>query len=224
MKRVLLSWSSGKDAAWALHALRQAPDLEVVGLLTTLNGAHDRVAMHAVRRTLLRAQADAAGLPVREVDLPWPCSNDDYERIMADVCERAVLDGVTHMAFGDLFLDDVREYRETRLRGTGLEPLFPLWGRDTKALALDMIDAGLEAVLTCVDPAQLDGGFVGRAFDRALLAALPAAVDPCGERGEFHTFVRAGPMFRHPLDVRVGEIVERDGFRFADVRLEEGDR
>ncbi len=197
--------------------LRRESDVEVVGLLTTLNGAHDRVAMHAVRRTLLRAQAEAVGLPVREVDLPWPCSNDDYERIMGGVCEAAVADGVTHMAFGDLFLRDVREYREARLRGTGLEALFPLWGRDTAALALEMVGAGLEAVLTCVDPTQLDGAFVGRAFDGALLDALPAGVDPCGERGEFHTFVHAGPMFARPLEVRVGEVVERDGFRFADV-------
>jgi uncharacterized protein (TIGR00290 family) len=217
MKRVLLSWSSGKDAAWALHTLRQTPDVAIVGLLTTLNGAHERVAMHAVRRSLLRAQAGAVGLPVREVDLPWPCSNDEYERIMAGVCAAAVADGVTHIAFGDLFLSDVRAYREERLRGTGLEPLFPLWGQDTAALAREMVGAGLQAVLTCVDPEQLDPACVGRAFDRNLLDALPAHVDPCGERGEFHTFVHAGPMFTHPLDVRVGELVERDGFWFVDV-------
>jgi uncharacterized protein (TIGR00290 family) len=219
MKRVLLSWSSGKDAAWTLRTLRRDPGVDVVGLLTTLNGTHDRVAMHAVRRSLLRLQADAVGLPVREVDLPWPCSNDDYERIMAGVYEEAVADGVTHLAFGDLFLDDVRRYRIDRLRGTGIEPLFPLWGLDTAVLARGMVDAGLEAVLTCVDPGQLDPGFVGRAFDQALLDGLPAGVDPCGERGEFHTFVHAGPMFARPLAVRVGERVERDGFHFADVDL-----
>jgi uncharacterized protein (TIGR00290 family) len=200
-----------------LHSLRALPDVEVVGLLTTVNAEHDRVAMHAVRRTLLRMQADAVGLGVREIDLPWPCSNEDYERIMAGACAEAVADGVTHVAFGDLFLDDVRAYRVEKMRGTGLEPLFPLWGRDTAELASEMIETGLRAILTCVDPEQLDPSFAGRELDRRLLADLPESVDPCGERGEFHTFVHAGPMFRHTLDVRVGMRVERDGFHFADV-------
>ncbi|MCB9895307.1 MAG: adenine nucleotide alpha hydrolase [Planctomycetes bacterium] len=217
MKKVLLSWSSGKDSAWTLHALRQLPDIELVGLLTTLNKTHDRVAMHAVRRELLRAQADAAGLPLREVDLPWPCTNEDYEQLMKAACEQAVADGVTHMAFGDLFLEDVRDYRVEKLKGTGLEPIFPLWGRRTPELAREMIAGGLRAYLTCVDPKQLDARFVGREFNADLLADLPASIDPCGERGEFHSFVFEGPMFRAPIDVRLGEVVTRDGFTFADV-------
>jgi uncharacterized protein (TIGR00290 family) len=216
MKRVLLSWSSGKDSAWALHTLRQTADVEVVGLLTTLNEVFDRVAMHAVRRELLQAQAAAAGLPLREVMLPWPCPNDEYERRMSAATMQARADGVTHIAFGDLFLEDVRAYREEKLSGTGIEPLFPIWGRDTRDLAREMIDAGLEAVLTCVDPRQLDPVFVGTEF-RDAVARLPAGVDPCGERGEFHTFVHAGPMFARPLRIEVGERVERDGFWFADV-------
>ena len=217
MKKVLLSWSSGKDSAWTLHALRQMPDVEIVGLLTTLNKTHDRVAMHAVRRELLRAQAAAAGLPLREVDLPWPCTNEDYERLMKAACEQAVADGVTHIAFGDLFLEDVRDYRIEKLKGTGLEPIFPLWGRKTPELAREMIAGGLRAYLTCVDPKQLDARFVGREFNADLLADLPASIDPCGERGEFHSFVIAGPMFSKLVEVEVGERVERDGFAFADL-------
>lgn len=217
MKRVLLSWSSGKDSAWTLHTLRQMPDVEVVGLLTTLNVAADRVAMHAVRRELLRLQADAAGLPVREVDLPWPCSNEDYERLMAGACAQAVADGVTHMAFGDLFLEDVRQYRTDKLKGTGLEPIFPIWGKDTKLLAHEMVESGVRAIITCVDPNQLDPSFVGREFNAAFLRELPDGVDSCGERGEFHSFVYAGPMLRTSLNVKAGELVERDGFTFADV-------
>ncbi len=219
MKRVLLSWSSGKDCAWALHRLRRAPDVEVVALLTTFNEAADRVAMHAVRRELVTAQAAAAGLPLWPVELPWPCPNDAYEARMTVAIDRARADGVTHVAFGDLHLADVRAYREQRLAGTGLTPLFPLWGAadDTPALAGEMLAAGLRAVLTCVDPRQLPAAFVGRTWDRELVASLPGGVDPCGERGEFHTFCVAGPMFASPLAVRVGETVERDGFAFADV-------
>lgn len=212
-----MSWSSGKDAAWTLHTLRQRPDVEVVGLLTTLNGAAGRVAMHAVRRELVRAQARAAGLPLREVDLPWPCSNEDYQRRMAEACARAADDGVTHIAFGDLFLEDVRQYRIDSLRRTGLEPLFPLWHRETRPLAEEMLRGGLRAIVTCVDPKQLDPAFVGREVDRRFLDDLPEGVDPCGERGEFHSFVFAGPMFRHALDVEVGRRVQRDGFHFIDV-------
>jgi len=213
---VMLSWSSGKDSAWTLHTLRQQ-GVNVVGLLTTLNSTHDRVAMHAVRRQLLRAQAEAAGLPLLEVDLPWPCSNEIYEQRMTEACAKAKSMGVTHMAFGDLFLEDVRKYRVDKLKPTGLEPIFPLWGRPTPALAQEMIAGGLRAVLTCVDPKQIDAKFVGRQFDARLLADLPATCDPCGERGEFHSFVYAGPMFKTPLNVKVGEIVTRDGFTFADV-------
>lgn len=221
MKRVLLSWSSGKDSAWSLHVLRQDPSLEVVGLLTTLNEAFDRVAMHAVRRELLEAQAVATGLPLQVIPIPWPCSNEQYETIMADVCVRARLNGIDAVAFGDLFLGDIRAYRERQLRGTGLEPLFPLWNLDTWVLARDMIVGGLRAKLTCVDPKRLALGFAGRDFDQQFLNELPLGVDPCGENGEFHSFVYAAPVFDKTLPIRMGEIVERDGFVFADVLPEE---
>ena len=222
MKRVLLSWSSGKDSAWTLHVLRQQKDVELAGLLTTFNAAAGRVAMHAVRRELVEAQAAAAALPLWSVELPWPCSNAQYEARMHDVIERARQAGITHIAFGDLFLEDIRAYRERQLAGTGLEPLFPIWGTpaDTPALARRMLAADLRAVLTCVDPKQLEGRFVGRWFDAELLTDLPASVDPCGERGEFHTFCCAGPMFTAPIAVQLGEAVLRDGFWFVDVLAE----
>jgi len=215
--KTLLAWSSGKDSAWALHTLRQTPGVEVVGLLTTVNAAADRVAMHAVRRALLEAQARAAGLPLQVVPLPWPCSNAEYEQAMTAALAEALARGVEAVAFGDLFLEDVRRYREERLVGTGLVPLFPLWGRPTAALAREMLAAGLEARLTCVDPRALDASFCGRAFDANLLADLPASVDPCGEQGEFHTFAWTGPMFHEPVRVSVGETVTRDGFVFTDL-------
>jgi uncharacterized protein (TIGR00290 family) len=218
--RVLLAWSSGKDSAHALPVLRRRGDVEVVGLLTTFNSTHDRVAMHAVRRELVRAQAEAVGLPLQEVEIPWPCPNGTYEVAMAAAMEHAKAQGVEAVAFGDLFLEDVRRYREEKLAPTGLLPLFPLWGRDTRTFAREVIDAGTRAWLTCVDPRALPPDFVGRAFDDALLAELPASVDPCGENGEFHTFVWDCPEFRTPLRVRVGEVVTRDGFAFADVRPE----
>jgi uncharacterized protein (TIGR00290 family) len=216
----LLSWSSGKDSAWALHALRRA-DVPVVGLLTTINQAFDRVAMHAVRRSLLDAQARSIGIPLWPVPLPWPCSNEDYERIMADVCRQAKAEGIECVAFGDLFLPEVRAYRERQLEGTGLTPLFPLWELPTDALAREMLAGGLKARITCVDPKVLPPTFAGREFDQALLADLPAGVDPCGEKGEFHTFAYGGPMFREPIPISTGEVVERDGFVFADLFLEE---
>jgi len=215
--RVLLSWSSGKDSAWALHMLRQQGEVEVVGLLTTLNAAASRVAMHAVRDALLDRQARAAGLPVRKVMLPWPCSNEEYEALMSGVFDWANAEGIDEIAYGDLFLEDIRAYREARHAGTGIGTRFPLWGTPTPQLARDMVRDGLRATITCVDAKQLDPGFVGRAFDDALLAALPPGVDPCGERGEFHTFAHAGPMFAAPIAVVPGEIVERDGFAFADL-------
>lgn len=217
--RVLLAWSTGKDSAWTLHVLRSAGEVEVVGLLTTLNEAFDRVAMHAVRRTLLDAQATAAGLPLIAAPLPWPCSNAAYEAAMQKALDQARQRwGITHVAFGDLFLEDVRSYREERMRGTGLAPLFPLWGRPTRELAGQMIEGGLRAVLTCIDPRRLPRELAGREFDARLLAELPPDVDPCGENGEFHTFACAGPMFSASLAARVGEVVERDGFVFADVQ------
>jgi uncharacterized protein (TIGR00290 family) len=218
--RALLAWSSGKDSAWALHLLRQRSEVEVVGLLTTINQAFDRVAMHAVRVELLRAQAEATGLPLMTVPLPWPCSNAEYEAAMAGALETARRDGVTAVAFGDLFLEDIRAYREARMAEAGLRPIFPLWGEPTGALARRMIDGGLCARLTCVDPRQLPPAFAGREFDAALLADLPPTVDPCGERGEFHSFAYAGPMFERPVPLRAGEVVERDGFVFADLLLE----
>jgi uncharacterized protein (TIGR00290 family) len=215
--RVLLSWSSGKDSAWSLHLLRQ--QAEVVGLVTTFNETANRVAMHAVRRELVKAQAEAAGLPLYPIQLPWPCDNAVYEARMSACLAEAQRQGITHFAFGDLFLEDIRAYRERQLAGTGIVPLFPLWGTpaDTPGLARSMLAGGLRAVLTCVDPRQLAGSYVGREFDATLLAELPAAVDPCGERGEFHTFCYAGPMFSRPIPAQVGELVVRDGFHFADV-------
>jgi uncharacterized protein (TIGR00290 family) len=217
--RALLSWSSGKDSAWALHILRQRDEVEVVGLVTTFNEAAGRVAMHAVRRELVEEQASATGLPLWPVALPWPCCNQDYERLMMDVIEKAKEEGVTHFAFGDLFLEDVRAYRVRQLTGSGIEPIFPLWGSpvETPRLAREMIAGGIRAIITCGDPKQLETRFVGRSFDEDLLRDLPSGTDPCGERGEFHTFCHGGPMFTRPIPCHLGEMVERDGFYFADV-------
>ena len=217
MKNVLLSWSSGKDSAWALHLLSKQKDVRIVALVTTFNRAADRVAMHAVRRELVEAQAERIGLPLWAVELPWPCCNADYEEIMRGVCRRAGGEDIQAVAFGDLFLPDIRAYREEQLDGTGLEPLFPVWGLPTRELALDMIAARVRAKLTCVDPSRLDRSYAGRDFDRALVESLPKGIDPCGENGEFHTFVYDAPIFTHPIEVTVGEIVERDSFVFADV-------
>jgi uncharacterized protein (TIGR00290 family) len=218
-RKTLLAWSSGKDSAYALWTLRQDPTVEVAGLLTTLNSSVDRVSMHAVRHTVLEAQAEAAGLPFITVPLPDPCSDEEYQAIMSQAIAAARAQGVEAMAFGDLFLRDVRAYREAQLAGTGITPLFPLWERPTPLLAEEMIAAGLEAVITCVDTEQLDRSFLGRSFDRALLADLPKGVDPCAENGEFHTVAIAGPMFRQRLQVEVGEVVDKERFVFVDVLL-----
>lgn len=217
MKRVMLAWSSGKDSAWALYCLRQTAGIEVMGLLTTINEAFDRVAMHAVRRELLQKQAEAAGLPLVTVPLPWPCANGEYERRMEDACARMQAAGVEAVAFGDLFLEDLRAYRVKQLARAGLEPLFPLWGMKTAELARTMMVAGQRARVTCVDPTKLDRSFAGRDYDGQFLADLPAGVDPCGENGEFHTFVYESPAFEKAVAIRGGEVVERDGFVFADV-------
>ena len=219
--RTWLSWSSGKDSAWALHMLRTRGEARVVGLLTTLNREAGRVAMHAVREELLDAQAASAGLPLIKIFLPHPCSNAAYEDAMRGAITRAKADRITHMAFGDLFLEDVRHYRETMLAGTGIQPMFPLWGQPTGQLADRMIASGLRAHLTCVDPKQLSPAFAGRTFDEWLLKDLPDGVDPCGERGEFHTFAHAGPMFEEPISILPGDVITRDGFVFADLQLDQ---
>ena len=215
--KALIAWSSGKDSAWALHEARRQAEFDIVGALTTVTDAFARVSMHGVREELLRAQLDAAGLPAAVVRIPYPCPNEIYEREMAAAMQDAKARGVTHIIFGDLYLADVRAYREKNLAGTGITPVFPLWGLPTGRLARDMIEAGVEAHLAVVDMKKLPAAFAGRRFDGGLIGALPAGSDPCGENGEFHTFVSAGPMLAYKIPVRVGETVERDGFAFADL-------
>jgi len=215
--KLLLSWSSGKDSAWALHEVRRAGEYEVVGALTTVTDEFARVSMHGVREELLQAQLAAAGLPAIVVRIPFPCLNEIYERKMAAAIDDAKVRGVTHMIFGDLFLEDVRAYRERQLAGTGITPVFPLWQKPTGTLARDMIAAGVEANLSTIDLKKLPGSFAGRRFDKALLDDLPADADPCGENGEFHSFVSAGPMLTGKIAVRVGDTIERDGFAFAEL-------
>jgi uncharacterized protein (TIGR00290 family) len=217
--KALIAWSSGKDSAWALHEARRAGDCEIVGALTTVTETFGRVSMHGVREDLLAAQLAAVGLPLLRVPIPFPCPNEAYEARMAAALAEAKAEGVTQVIFGDLFLEDVRRYREEKLAGTGVAPVFPLWGRPTAALAHEMIDAGVETYLVCVDLKQLAKDFAGRRFDRALLADLPAGADPCGEKGEFHSCVVAGPMLTRRIAVTVGETVEREGFAFADLML-----
>ncbi|MCU1320408.1 MAG: ATP-binding region [Acidobacteriaceae bacterium] len=217
LPKILLSWSGGKDSAWALHVLRQEAKYEVVGLLTTINEAFRRVAIHGYREALLDAQAVAAGLPVWKVDLPFPCTNAEYETRMAVVLERAVAEGIHGIAFGDLFLEEIRAYRLRQLEKTGLEAVFPVWGIPTDELAETMVSGGLRAFLTCVDPRVLDPSFAGRRFDAKLLKELPAGVDRCGERGEFHTFACEGPMFSRSIAVEPAEVIERDGFVYAEL-------
>lgn len=218
-RKTMLAWSSGKDSAWALHVLRQDPEIELVGLFTTVNEAFNRVAMHAVRVALLKRQAQNAGLPLDVINIPYPCSNQDYEIRMGAFIEAAKNRGVECMAFGDLFLADVRKYREEKLAGTGISPIFPLWGIPTHELSRRIIDSGLKAVITCVDPKVLPGQLAGKLYDDAFLSEIPETADPCGENGEFHSFAFSGPMFTEELQVKVGEIVEREGFVFADVKL-----
>ena len=214
---VLLSWSSGKDSSWALSVLRADPTIEVRGLLTSCNAKHERVAMHGVRRELLEAQADALGLPLRVVDLPHPCTNDDYEASMGAGLQAAKDEGVDAVAFGDLFLEDVRTFREQQLAPFELEPLFPIWGRDTHDLAQEMVNAGLRAIITCLDPRRCPRELAGAVYDASFLERLPRDVDPCGENGEFHSFCYDGPIFDEPINVRSGEVVERENFVFVDL-------
>lgn len=218
--KTLLSWSSGKDSAWALHLLKQNPEIDLVGLFTTVNEAFDRVAMHGVREDVLEAQAAAAGLPLTKIAIPWPCSNEDYERIMGAFIEDTQGADIEAIAFGDLFLEDIRDYRIANLEGTGIKPLFPVWGLDTAGLAREMITSGLKTHIICVDPKQLNESFCGRVFDDEFIDELPEDVDPCGENGEFHTCVVAGPMFDNPISVVSGDVVQRDGFIYADLKLD----
>jgi len=220
--KILLSWSSGKDSAWALHVLNRQYPGAVAALLTTVNEAMDRVAMHGVRREVLEAQARAARLPLRIVPIPHPCPNEIYEQRMGAAVQTAVADGFTHVAFGDLFLQDVRQYREERLASSGLTPLFPLWDIPTRALAREMVAGGLRARIACVDTRVLDARFVGRLFDDSLLDDLPASIDPCGENGEFHTCVHDGPMFHERMEVETGRLESREPFVWADLTLREG--
>jgi uncharacterized protein (TIGR00290 family) len=220
-KKALVSWSSGKDSAWTLHVLRQSKEYEIVGLLTTINVAFDRVAMHGVRRELVEAQAAAARLPLWKVPLPWPCSNEEYEGAMSAICAEAIAAGVQAIAFGDLFLEDVRRYREERMRGLSLAPVFPLWKLETRRLIHDLWEGGMRSRIVCLDPKKMPSSFAGRDLDQTLVDEFPAGIDPCGENGEFHTFVYDGPMFAHSLPVRNGEAVTRDGFVFMDLFMRE---
>lgn len=224
MKKILLSWSGGKDSAWALQVLRQAhpfqDEYEVAGLLTTVNEQFKRVAIHGFREELLDRQSQATELPLWKVPLPFPCSNQEYEARMAAVCKRAIQEGIAGIAFGDLFLEEIRAYREEKLNGTGLKPIFPLWGIPTETLAQQMMAAGLRARLTCVDPKRVPANLAGRDWDAELLKNLPAGVDPCGENGEFHTFAYAGPMFKQAISVGFEKRIERDGFCYAEIVAE----
>jgi uncharacterized protein (TIGR00290 family) len=214
--KAFIAWSSGKDSAWALHEVRLAGEFDVVGALTTITEAFDRVSIHGLRQELLAAQLDAAGLKPMTVRIPYPCPNEVYEHEMAAAMDQAKAQGITHVIFGDLFLEDVRAYRETRLAPTGITPVFPVWHKPTGPLALAMIASGVDARLVCVDLKKMPKSFAGRRFDAALLADLPPGVDPCGENGEFHSFVAAGPMLARPVAIKAGEVVERDGFAYAD--------
>lgn len=215
--KLLISWSTGKDSAYALHKVRESSEYEVVGLISTVTEEYDRVSMHSTRHALLKNQAEQMGLPLNIVSIPAVCSNEIYEAQMRILMDKAIKQGVTHVVFGDLYLEDIRRYRESMLSAINIKPLFPLWQKDTRLLAEEMIDSGMKAIITCIDSKKLDQSFAGRQFDKAFLNDLPRDIDPCGENGEFHTFVYDGPMFSKPIPVTVGAIVKRDGFIFADV-------
>jgi len=216
-KHTLMSWSSGKDSAWALYKLQQDPQIHLKGLFCTINKEFERVAMHGVRIELLKLQAKQIGLPLEILELPYPCSNEDYEHIMGAFIHRIQKNEIECIAFGDLFLEDIRAYREEKLKDTGIQPIFPLWGIPTASLSREMIDGGLKTIITCVDPKQAPVDLAGKNYDHAFLDSLPDSVDPCGENGEFHSFVYDGPMYNHQIKITVGDTVERDGFVFADI-------
>jgi len=216
-RKTLMSWSSGKDSAWALHTLRQDPTIDLVGLFCSVNKEFERVAMHGVRLELLERQAKSLDLPLEVIEIPFPCSNSDYEETMGAFVERAKAENIENFAFGDLFLKDIRQYREEKLKGTGISPLFPIWGIPTDQLIREMLAGGLKTMVTCIDPKQISEDFVGKERNADFLAILPENVDPCGEKGEFHSFAFDGPMFNEKIDIRVGDIVHRDGFVFADI-------
>ena len=216
-KRALIAWSSGKDSAWSLHILRRDPDVEVAGLFTTVNRVDERVAVHAVRDELLRVQSEALALPLHRIPIPHPCPNENYETAMLRLVAAAKRDGVTHLAFGDLFLEDIRSYRERIFAGVGMELLFPVWGLDTRLLAEEMTASGVRAFIVCVDTRRAPREWAGQVFDSQFVKRMPAGIDPCGENGEFHTFAFDGPMFRHRVGARLGGIAERDGFVYADL-------
>jgi uncharacterized protein (TIGR00290 family) len=218
-KKVLMSWSSGKDSAWALHTLQQNPDVEVVGLFCTINQEFERISMHGIRIELLQKQAESLELPLRMIEIPYPCSNVEYEKIMGDFVEQVKNDGVECFAFGDLFLEDVRNYREEKLKNCGIQPIFPIWGIPTEKLAQTMLQNSLRTMVICIDSQRLSEDFLGKEFDEDFLNALPATIDPCGENGEFHTFVFDGPMFKSPLNVQLGEQFKRKNFTYVDLQL-----
>lgn len=217
MKKILMSWSSGKDSAWALKLLLEDPEYDVVGLFTTVNKKFDRVAMHAVRLDLLKKQAECIGLPLEVLEIPYPCSNEDYETVMKAFVERTKEQEIEYFAFGDLYLEDVRDYRLEKLNGTGIKAVFPAWGLDTKKLSREMVDSGIKTYLTCIDPNKLDPCWAGKLYNHEFLDSLSDETDPCGENGEFHSFVINAPFFKESLEVKVGKVVEREGFVFADI-------
>lgn len=219
MKKTLLSWSSGKDSAWALYQLKKMPDIDLVGLFSTYNQKFERIAMHSTRLDLVKMQASEAGLPIELIPLPFPCSNEDYEKIMGDFIKSVIERGITHIAFGDLFLEDIRQYRIDKLEGTGITPIFPIWGIPTNELSRTMIASGLRSQVTCIDPKQIPEEFAGQEYNSDFIESLPDSVDPCGENGEFHSFAFAGPMFKNHIPITVGETVKRDGFIFTDVQF-----
>lgn len=218
-RKTLMSWSSGKDSAWALYNLQQDPEIDLVGLFCTVNKEFNRVAMHGVRVELLQKQAQSIGLPLEILEIPNPCSNSEYEAVMSEFVDRAKSSKIERFAFGDLFLEDIRHYREEKLKDSGISPIFPIWGIPTDMLIREMISGGLKTVITCIDPKQISKEFVGKELDESFLSKLPKNIDPCGENGEFHSFVFDGPMFKEKIEIRVGDIVQRDNFIFADILL-----